>query len=180
MSNMTGPSHPQDNSGRFGRWMIVGAWLLFLILLTLLFSKWLQTQSNPNRSLNVVTDEAGSEAIILKPNRGGHYLAPGEINGVDVTFLLDTGSTRVAVPADLAEKAGLHRGVRSQSMTASGVAESWLTRIDRLRLGPFEMDDVQAVIIPDMPGREVLLGMSFLKYLKLEQSPERLRITLPD
>jgi aspartyl protease family protein len=180
MSKTTGPSHAQDNSGRFGRWMIVGAWILFLVLLTLLFSKWLQTQSSPNRSLNVVTDVAGNASVILKPNRRGHYLAPGKINGIEVTFLLDTGATRVAVPAKVAEKAGLGRGIRSQSMTASGVVESWLTRIDRLRLGPFEMDGVQAVIIPDMPGDEVLLGMSFLKHLKLEQSAERLRITLPD
>ncbi len=180
MRQSTGPSDPQENSGRFGRWMIVGGWILFLILLTLLFSKWLQTQSNPNLSLNVVSDVSGNAVVTLKPNRGGHYLAPGEINGVAVNFLVDTGATRVAVPAEVADEAGLLRGVRSQSMTAGGMTVSWLTRIDRLRLGPFEMEDVQAVIIPDMPGREVLLGMSFLKYLKLEQSAERLRITLPD
>jgi aspartyl protease family protein len=60
------------------------------------------------------------------------------------------------------------------------VVESWLTRIERLRLGPFEMRDVRAVIIPDMPGEEVLLGMSFLKHLELVQTGERLRLRLPD
>jgi aspartyl protease family protein len=160
--------------------MIISAWVLFLILLTLFFSEWLQMQSNPNRSLSVVTNSTGRSVVSLKPNRAGHYLAPGEINGLDVTFLLDTGATRVAIPGELAERAGLRRGLRSQSRTASGVVESWLTRIDRLRLGPFEMRDVRAVIIPDMPGEEVLLGMSFLKHLELVQTGEHLRLTLPD
>lgn len=180
---MPHPSGASDSDGehrRFGRWMIVGAWVLLLILLTLFFSQWLQHRSNPNRSLNVVTGPTDQVSVVLKANRAGHYLAPGEINGVAVTFLLDTGATRVALPQGLAEEAGLSRGVRAQSMTANGLAESWLTQIDHLRLGPFEMRDVQAAIIPGMPGRDVLLGMSFLKHLKLEQAGERLRITLPD
>ncbi|MGD8909565.1 MAG: retropepsin-like aspartic protease [Chromatiales bacterium] len=180
MMQTTGPSSPQETRGRFGRWMIIGAWILFLVLLTLLFSEWLQTRSNPNRSLTVVTDTKGEQVVTLKPNRAGHYLAPGKINDLNVTFLLDTGATRVAVPGKLAKKADLPRGIRSQSQTASGVVESWLTRIERLRLGPFEMRDVRAVIIPDMPGEEVLLGMSFLKHLELVQTGERLRLRLPD
>ena len=160
--------------------MIISAWLLFLTLLTLLFSHWLDRQSNPNRSLEVVTGAAGATSLILKSNKSGHYLVPGEINGVEVTFLLDTGATRVAVPDDLAAKAGLQRGVRVRSMTAGGLAESWLTRIDSLRLGPFGMKGVEAVVIPDMPGNEVLLGMSFLRYLRLEQSPDGLRLSLPE
>ncbi len=160
--------------------MIIGAWLLLLALLTLFFSEWLQRQMNPNRTLNVINNSMDEVAVTLQPNRAGHYLAPGEINGVAVTFLLDTGATRVAVPQKLAQQAGLTSSVRTQSQTASGIAESWLTRIDSIRLGPFEMQAVPAVIIPEMPGEEVLLGMSFLKHLKLEQAGERLKISLPD
>jgi aspartyl protease family protein len=180
MSQQTEPPNSDESRRRFGRWMIVGAWILILALLTLLFSQWLQQRSNPNRSLNVTTGPTQGVAVVLKPNRAGHYLVPGEINGVEVTFLVDTGATRVAVPQQLADEAGLPREVRSQSMTASGFTESWLTQIDHLRLGPFEMRGVKAAIIPDMPGREVLLGMSFLKHLKLEQAGERLRISLPE
>ena len=180
MTQSPEPSDPAATNGRFGRWMIVGAWVLFLILLTLLFTQWLETRSNPNRSLNVVSGLSGEATLVLKSNPAGHFLAPGEINGVEVTFLLDTGATRVAVPAAVAADAGLARGVRSQGMTAGGMTESWLTRIARVRLGPFEMEQVQAAIIPDMPGSEVLLGMSFLRHLRLEHSDQRLRISLPD
>jgi aspartyl protease family protein len=180
MTQQTEPSNPDESRRRFGRWMIVGTWVLILTVLTLLFSQWLHQRSNPNRALNVISTPTEGVAVVLESNRSGHYLVPGEINGVKVTFLVDTGATKVAVPQRLADEAGLQRLVRGQSITASGMTESWLTRIDRLRLGPFEMRDVNAAIIPDMPGDEVLLGMSFLKHLKLEQAGERLRISLPD
>jgi aspartyl protease family protein len=168
-----------ENPKRLGRFMILAAWLLLLVLLTLMFSGLMEREENPNRILSIAEDTAGGQSVRLQRNRAGHYLAPGTINGLAVTFIIDTGATRVAVPLRVAEEAGLVKGVRGQSMTASGVVATWLTEVDRLRLGPFEMASVPAVIIPDMPGDQVLLGMSFLKYLRLEQAGESLSISLP-
>jgi len=180
MSEQPGPTAEVDVRSRLARWMIVIAWLVFLALLTMLFSTWLERQSNPNRELRVTADSSREPSLMLQRNRAGHYLAPGEIDGVQVTFLIDTGATRVAMPEALAQRIGLSGQLLAQSQTASGVVDSWLTTIDTLRLGPLEMHDVPAVIIPDMPGNEVLLGMSFLKHLKLEQQGDRLKIGLPD
>ncbi len=180
MSEQPGPPVEADARSQLARWMIVVAWLVLLALLTLLFSNWLQRQSNPNRELRVTVDASQTPYLTLQRNRAGHYLATGEIDGVEVTFLLDTGATRVAMPEALAQRIGLRGQLLAQSQTASGVVDSWLTTIDTLRLGPLEMHDVPAVIIPDMPGDEVLLGMSFLKHLKLEQQGDRLKIGLPD
>jgi aspartyl protease family protein len=156
--------------------MILGAWLLLILLLTLLFSQWLEKQKNPNRALNVTASENGKVAVVLKRNRAGHYVAPGFINGIAVIFLVDTGATYVAVSSSLADKAGLQRGMPAQSRTASGVVRSWLTEIDQLQLGPIEMRDVRATILPSMPDDEVLLGMSFLKHLTLKQQDGELVI----
>ena len=160
--------------------MIMGAWLLLLGLLTLMFNNWIEREANPNRVLSISENASGGKSISLRRNRAGHYLVPGRLNGVQVTFIVDTGATRVAVPLEVAEEAGLVKGVRGQSVTASGVADTWLTQVNRLSVGPFEMASVPAVIIPDMPGDEVLLGMSFLKYLRLEQEGGSLSISLPD
>lgn len=157
--------------------MILGAWLLLLLLLTLLFSQWLEKRNNPNRELMVTTGEGAKAEVVLKRNRAGHYVAPGHINGVAVTFLLDTGATYVAVSSSLADKAGLRRGMQAQSRTANGVVRSWLTVIGQLRLGPIEMRDVKATILPSMPDDEVLLGMSFLKHLTLKQQGGELVIS---
>lgn len=162
-----------------GRWMIYGAWLLLLVLLTLLFSQWLDRQNNPNRQLTKLVVLDGVEEVVLKRNRAGHYLAPGVINGVDVNFLLDTGATYVAVPQSVADRAGLNRLARIQSQTANGIVPSWLSEIAEVRLGPIVMRDVRATIIPAMQGNEVLLGMSFLKHLKLEQQGDTLSLAVP-
>ncbi|MEJ2622382.1 MAG: TIGR02281 family clan AA aspartic protease [Candidatus Thiodiazotropha sp.] len=164
----------------FGRWMIVAAWVLMLAMLTLLFSAWLERQNNPNRQLRVSTDLQDGSSLVLKRNRAGHYVAPGKINGVEVVYLLDTGATLVAVSSELAEKAGLQPGAPGQSRTANGVVRSWLTEIDQLQLGPITMRNVKASILPNMPANEVLLGMSFLKYLKLQQQGDELEISLPE
>ncbi|MET0066799.1 MAG: retropepsin-like aspartic protease [Candidatus Thiodiazotropha sp.] len=168
-----------SDTQQLGRWMVVVAWLLLLGLLTLLFSQWLEQRNNPNRDLQLSFDASGAQTVVLKRNRAGHYLAPGRINGVDVTFLVDTGATFVALSSGLADRAGLKRGVRSQAQTASGVVTSWLTVIDDLQLGPLRMRDVRAAIIPEMPDRQVLLGMSFLKHLRLEQHQGELVISSP-
>jgi aspartyl protease family protein len=160
--------------------MILAAWVSLLGLLTLMFNSWMQREANPNRVLVVSEDATGGQTVRLQRNRTGHYLAPGQINGMEVTFIVDTGATRVAMPVHVAEGAGLVKGIRGQSMTASGVADTWLTQVDNLRLGPFEMESVPAVIIPSMPGDQVLLGMSFLKYLSLKQEGDSLSISLPE
>jgi aspartyl protease family protein len=159
--------------------MIFGAWLLILLLLTALFSGWLEREYNPNRVLRVESTGAGEATIILERNRAGHYVAPGEINGVPVVFLLDTGATQVAISADLADRIGLQRGATMTSLTANGYAKSWSTKLDRVKLGPFFMHDLQAAILPSMPADEVLLGMNFLKHLELTQRGNRLLIRAP-
>jgi aspartyl protease family protein len=168
-----------DQQQRYGRWMVIGAWLLLLVLLTLFFSKWLERQQNPNRQLSSVARSGDDSAVVLKRNRAGHYVAPGFINGIAVTYLLDTGATFVAVSSSLAENAGLKKGMRAHSQTANGLVSSWLTEIDQLQLGPIVMRDVKATILPNMSGNEVLLGMSFLKHLTLKQQGNELVISLP-
>lgn len=180
---MSSQSELPDQGGnpkRLGRYMILAAWVMLLGLLTLMFNAWIQQEANPNRVLLVTENSAGGQTVRLQRNRSGHYLAPGRINGVEVTFIVDTGATRVAVPVHVAETAGLVKGIRGQSMTASGVADTWLTEVESLRLGPFEMESVPGVILPSMPGDQVLLGMSFLKYLSLRQEGDSLSISLPE
>ena len=46
----------------------------------------------------------------MKGNRQGHYLVNGAINGRPVTFLIDTGATYVAIPAELQQELGPDAG----------------------------------------------------------------------
>ena len=164
---------------QLGKGMIYAAWILALGLLTWLFNGFLEHQRNPNRHAEAVVDGEGKVEVTLRRNRAGHYLAGGQINGRRVVFLLDTGATDVAVSQSLADKLGLKRRYRSVSRTANGQITTWSTRLDSVDLGGIRRHDVRASILPNMPGNEVLLGMSFLKHLELIQRGDTLTLREP-
>lgn len=150
--------------------MALAASLLMLGLFYLYFDSSLQSRDNPNRVLQIAP---GSE-LVLKRNRDGHYVFPGEINGQRVTFLLDTGATLVSVPAHLADSLGLRPGAPMRAITANGAVTTYATRIDELAFGPFSLRDVPATLNPGMRGDQVLLGMSVLKHLEFTQRGDAL------
>lgn len=153
------------------------AWIVLLALLTVYFNDFVGEQRNPNQHLSMV--ESGSGEVVLARNRAGHYVAPGRINGKPVTFLLDTGATRVSVPEALASRLGLRRGAEQKTMTANGVISVYATELDRVQLGGIEMRNVSASINPFMPDDTVLLGMSFMQHLELVQRDGQLRLSIP-
>lgn len=170
------PGNDRDPSGpsRIGGGMIVAAWLLALALLTLLFSNMLDRQANPNQQVQGQTTSDGAREVRLLRNRSGHYVAEGKINGHPVVFLVDTGATDVALPQALAERLGVQPGPSAWSQTANGWVRTHSTRLASVELGGIKMHNVRASILPKMDSNQVLLGMSFLRHLELEQSGDTL------
>ncbi|MBA4503028.1 retropepsin-like aspartic protease family protein [Marinobacterium marinum] len=153
------------------------AWIVLLVLLTVYFNDFVGEQRNPNQHLSLV--ESGSGEVVLEQSRSGHYVAPGRINGQPVTFLLDTGATRVSVPEILADRLGLKRGAEQKTVTANGVISVYATRLERVQLGSIELRNVSASINPFMPDETVLLGMSFMQHLELVQRGGQLTLSIP-
>lgn len=156
--------------------------LLWLALLgalfagfSLLVSRW----ENPNTQVQTVVEADGGLAVVLKRNRGGHFVATGTINGHRVTFLVDTGASRVAVPQPLANELGLVQGRALRLQTAAGVIRGYTTVLDEVTLGGLRMRNVRGVILPERAGREVLLGMSFLKHLEVIQRGDTMILRVP-
>jgi aspartyl protease family protein len=156
---------------RGGKIMLAIAWLLILGGLFWYFSDWQAREVNPN-SASVLNMQRGD--LTLARNRAGHYVADGEINGRHVTFLLDTGATWVALPLSLGRELGLKRGAPVQLQTANGAAVGYQTRLDRVRVGPLELNDVGAVMSDGLDADVVLLGMSFLKRVEFTQRGDQL------
>jgi aspartyl protease family protein len=150
--------------------MMILAWVFGLGLLTVIFNEELASRINPNQDPLVMVDAEGVEQVVLERNAQGHYVASGEINGRPVVFLLDTGATDVAISERLADALQLERMSGGISQTANGAVAVWRTRLDEVRLGNLQLNDVRASILPSMPGNvPVLLGMSFLKRVDFSQ-----------
>jgi len=166
----------QHDSTRLGRSMVYIGWIAGLVLLAWMFNAQLTRQHNPNQSVATLRNAEGMREVQLTRNRQGHYVASGLINGVPVTFLLDTGATDVAVSQRVAKQAGLEQGRAVPVQTANGIVTAYLTRIDRISIGDIELADVRASINPSLGIDEVLLGMAFLKRLELTQKGDTLTL----
>lgn len=159
---------------KIGKGMIIAAWIGLLGLLTMYFSGVLDRQYNPNQSVHVRSSEGGHYEVVLKRNKYGHYVTSGEVNGIPVEFLVDTGATDVAVPEQLADRLGLQRGQAKKYRTANGIVTGYRTRIDTLSIGPLQLENVAASISPGMGDMDILLGMSVLKNVEFTQRGDEL------
>jgi aspartyl protease family protein len=154
--------------GGFG--MQVIGWLMAVGLVTWLFHDYLDRDANPNR----VPSVTASGEVVLKRNRAGHFTANGTINGEPVQFIVDTGATQIAIPARLAERLKLKRGMPVDLLTAAGPARGYSTRLQSVTLATIEAKDLAAVVAEGMQPEIVLLGMNFLRRLELIQRGDEL------
>lgn len=160
---------------RIGKAMLWAFWILFLGGLTLIFGNFEKRFYNPNQNAEGHV-ELGIRELSLIRNKYGHYVSPGKINGQEVTFMLDTGATSVAIPYNLGKKLGLEAGRSYPVQTANGLVQVYGTRIELLELGPIQVTEVRAALNPGMDGEEILLGMSVLKHLDFSQSGKTLTL----
>lgn len=158
---------------RTGAWMYVLAWISGFVLLIAVFDGLLDFQYNPNASPESRTVGRQIE-VVLKRNKQGHYVSGGTINGVNVTFMVDTGATSVAIPAQLANDLHLTPERQGYANTANGRVAIMTTTLRELTIGNIVLNDIQAVINPGMQDDEILLGMSVLKQLEFTQRQDTL------
>jgi aspartyl protease family protein len=165
----------RDFISRTGTGMIVVAWIAFFVMLYVIFDQQLLQRNNPNQ--NIVTTVNGyQKEIVLQRNAYGHYVTSGIINNHQVTFLLDTGATSVAVPESVAKEIGLRKGQAITVSTANGNTKAYLTRLDHIAIGDIRLHDLSATILSNATGDEVLLGMNFLKHFEIVQKGNTLTI----
>ena len=96
----------KDSTQKLGKGFGYIAWTLALGALTYFFTGVLDKQEFPNQQLDTNQTNAYKE-VILKDNRANHYIFTGKINQVNVTFLVDTGATDVAMSESLADQLNL-------------------------------------------------------------------------
>ena len=110
------------------------------------------------------------EAQIWRKNSGG-YETVGSINGRTVNMLVDTGATAIAMNSREAKRLGVRyrlNGRKIMIATASGNTQGYAVTLDRVKVGQIEFPNVRAVVVDGDHPQEVLLGMSFLERVTME------------
>jgi aspartyl protease family protein len=113
---------------------------------------------------------------ILTRQSGGYFSTLGTINGNEVDFLVDTGASKVVISSGFAIDIGLVYGQQINIKTASGYSIGYKTKLETIRLGDVKLQQVDALIMPDLPSGRFLLGMSFLRHFELIQRNDTLII----
>ena len=124
-----------------------------------------------------ITD-GNNARVILEQGKSGHYLFVGEINNKKVKFLLDTGATYVTIPPNVAIYLGLFQDGNHYVHTANGKALSQSTTISNIKVGGISLNNIKGGIPKGMGGDKILLGMSFLKELKINQENRTISLML--
>lgn len=158
---------------RLGHKFIIAMWIALMIMVFFLFNKLLERDYNPNQQV-LMQNMDKQRVVILKRNRYGHYVTQGEINNHSVTFMLDTGASDISIPDKIAKELKLSYGQERQYQTANGTITANLTTLESVSIGNIKLQNVRASINPKMDHDEILMGMSFLKYIEFTQRGDTL------
>jgi aspartyl protease family protein len=112
--------------------------------------------------------ETGEHEMVLTESDGGSFYIIGEVNGVPVRFLIDTGaSDTVLSPSDAARLGIDVRELEFSRIyeTANGVGRGASYTIDELSVGPIEIANMP-VSVNEAEMSSSLLGMTFLRRLR--------------
>ncbi len=112
-------------------------------------------------------------------DQSGAYTTVGSINGRTVNFLVDTGATAVAMHANQARRLGISYRIDGNPIyvnTASGTARAYDVTLDRVQVGDISISQVRGFVIDTDGPPRVLLGMSFLNRVTMEDQGDLLML----
>jgi aspartyl protease family protein len=111
-----------------------------------------------------------AQEVQIRRNSMSMYSTVGSINGLPVSFLVDTGATQVAMNDAQARRLGIDYRVVGEPAaitTASRVERAWTVMLDTVKVGDIELRNVSAIVLEGPQPNQALLGMSFLGRLEI-------------
>jgi aspartyl protease family protein len=135
-------------------------------------------QTSPAAAAQASPTVAANYAVVPANDRGD-LVADGEVNGMPVRFVVDTGATFITLPAREASRLGLdyNNGQKIVMETANGNVSAYRLKLDTVRVGGVAVQNVEAVITEGNSLPIALLGMSFLNRVDIKREGTILTLT---
>lgn len=123
--------------------------------------------------------KAPRHQVTIPLNPYGQYLTHGLINGQGAELLVDTGASVVAMSESQANQLGIEyatKGIPGFVETASAKVSSYQVTLDRIDIGGLKAYNVQAVVLQGELPSKILLGMSYLRNVELNEKQGMLNL----
>ncbi|MCA1443042.1 TIGR02281 family clan AA aspartic protease [Ensifer sp. IC4062] len=175
--------------GRLGEGLrLIFIWFLIALALVSVYVYRFELQSVGDRLLAglmpgramVITDSEGQQEVVLHRRLDGQFVADATIDGHEISMLVDTGASSVALTYEDAERIGLDPANLSYTvavLTANGRALAAPITLSDIAVGPIERRNIRAMVAAEGKLDRSLLGMSFLSTLDfLQMRTDELRL----
>ncbi len=122
---------------------------------------------------------AGNRSVTLTADGQGHFVTTGQINGVTVRLLVDTGASFVSLSSNEAKRLGINylAGQKAFTSTANGVVPAYRVKLDEVKIGDVTLNNVDGMVHVGDSLPIVLLGMSFLNRMEMKRDGEKMVLT---
>jgi aspartyl protease family protein len=123
----------------------------------------------PGYTIAVTDEVSGQQAVRIRRQPNGHFVARAQVNGATMTLLVDTGASSVVLKASDARSAGININRLNYSIpvrTANGLAYAAATQISSITVGSIRMHNIDVLVAKPGALNESLLGMNFLTRLR--------------
>jgi len=123
--------------------------------------------------------DAAVQSISVNADETGQYRVRGQINGHLTNFLVDTGASVVAMSSDDANALGIDYQIGQQGtvVTAQGEVSARYITLPEISVGGVRARNVAATVIEGSYPVDILLGMSFLNQVSMQNQGGVLTLT---
>ncbi|MFV8819240.1 retropepsin-like aspartic protease family protein [Haliea sp. E17] len=116
--------------------------------------------------------EAETLSVDIPRNARLQYHTTAQINGRQIPVLVDTGANLVAMNKGHAKRLGINLkdAIPQKVETASGVADAWRVNLRAVNIGGIVVNNVEAAVLAGSFPTDILLGMTYLRHVKIEEN----------
>ena len=132
-----------------------------------------------NKRIGTHYAEAETQEVVLHRNSKREYRTRLEVNGRSAEAVVDTGATSVAMSARHARQLGIRYDDAPvvSVATASGMSRGFAVTLSNLAVGSIKRQHVAAVVVEGDYPHVILLGMSFLEHVDMQEKGNILTLT---
>ena len=115
--------------------------------------------------------ETQEQVVTIPRNAMMQYQTNATINGRSVLVMVDTGANMVAISSEQAKAMNIDysAGTQAQVETASGLTGAHAITLQSVSVGGIQVDNVPAMVVEGAYPATILLGMTYLRHVKLQE-----------